>query len=96
MTIKQTIKLSAIIDKLELKITDPKAGQEAVGADLIIQLAAKAHKAEKEIYNFIADFKKITAAEAEDVEISDFAKELFNIPGLSDFFKSAVKLSAQG
>jgi len=28
--------------------------------------------------------------------ISDFAKELFNIPGLSDFFKSAVKLSAQG
>jgi len=89
MTIKQTIKLSAIIDKLELKITDPKAGQEAVGADLIIQLAAKAHKAEKEI-------KKITAAEAEDVEISDFAKELFNIPGLSDFFKSAVKLSAQG
>ena len=32
LTLKQGLKLSAIIDKLDLKITDPKADTNKVGA----------------------------------------------------------------
>lgn len=91
MDIKQGIKLSAIIDKMELKITDPKADKEKVGADLMIQLVSKAYKAEKEIYSFVADIKQCTPKEAESVDLVEFIKEVGNISGLGDFLKSAVK-----
>jgi DNA-binding Lrp family transcriptional regulator len=85
------MKLSAIIDKMGLKISNPKATQEEVGADLLIQVVSKAYKAEKEIYNFIAEVKKISVKEAEEVEIVEFIKEMNEINGLKSFFTSAVK-----
>lgn len=96
MNFKHAIKLSAIIDKLNLKITDPKASQEQIGADLMIQIVSKAYKAEKEIYNFISEFKGIPVKEAGDVDLIEFIKELGQVNGLGDFFKSAVKLDNQG
>lgn len=93
MNLKHAIKLSAIIDKLNLKITDPKASQEQIGADLMIQIISKAYKAEKEIYNFVSEFKNITVKEAEKINLVDFIKELGQVSGLGDFFKSAVKLN---
>ncbi len=81
MTIKQTIKLSAIIDKLGITITNPKAGQEAVGADLIMQIVSKAHKAEVEIYNFIAEIEGIDPKDAENVDIIEFINKLLSYPG---------------
>lgn len=91
MNIKQSMKLSAIIDKMELKISNAKATQEEVGADLMIQVVSKAHKAEKEIYNFIAELKKITPLQAEEVDLIEFVKEVGNISGLKSFFTSVVK-----
>lgn len=91
LTIKQGIKMSAIIDKLEIKITDPKATAEQVGADVMLQIASKAHKAEKEIYNFVAEIKKISVKEAEDVNLIEFIKEMVSNPDVLGFFKSAVK-----
>ncbi len=91
MNIKQSIKLSAIIDKMGIKITNPKASKEEVGADLMIQIVSKAYKAEKEVYSFIADFKKISVKEAEDVDIIDFIKEVKEVSGLGSFFISAQK-----
>lgn len=91
MNIKQSIKLSAIIDKMQIKIGNAKGTQEEVGADLIMQVVSKAYKAEKEIYSFIADFKKITVKEAEDVDIIDFIKEIKEVSGLGSFFTSAAK-----
>ena len=91
LTLKQGLKLSAIIDKLDLKITDPKADANKVGADLIMQIIAKAHKAEKEIYAFVAEAKGITQQEAENVDLVQFIKEIASDAGVINFFKSAVK-----
>ncbi len=90
LTIKQGIKLSAIIDKMDIKIDDPKAPQEQIGADLIIQITRRAHKAEKEIYSFIAEIKNISVEEAESVDLIGFIKEAVSDSGLMSFFKSAV------
>lgn len=91
MNIKQSMRLSAIIDKMGIKITNPKATQEEVGADLVIQIIGSAWKAEKEIYNFIAEIKKITVQEAEEVDLIEFIKEMNEISGLKGFFMSVVK-----
>jgi predicted peroxiredoxin len=90
LTLKQGIKLSAIIDKLDLKITDPKASQEKIGADLMMQIISKAHKAEQEIYAFVAETKGITVKEAENVDLMQFIKDLVSDAGVVNFFKSAV------
>ena len=90
ITFKQGMRVSAIIDKLELKIIDPTANTEQVGSDLIMQIVSKAHKAEQEIYALVADIKKITVQEAEDVDLVDFIKVATKDSGLMDFFKSAA------
>ncbi len=91
LTLKQGLKLSAIIDKLDLKITDPKADANKVGADLMMQIVAKAHKAEQEIYAFVAEVKGITPQEAESIDLIQFIKEMASDTGVVNFFKSAVK-----
>ena len=90
ITLKQGLKLSAIIDKLDLKITDPKADANKIGADLMMQIISKAHKAEKEIYAFVAETKGITAQEAENIDLVQFIKEIASDAGVINFFKSAV------
>ena len=91
LTLKQGLKLSAIIDKLDLKITDPKADANKVGADLMMQIISKAHKAEQEIYAFVAETRGITPQEAEKVDLVQFIKEMASDTGVVNFFKSAVK-----
>ena len=91
LTLKQGLKLSAIIDKLDLKIADPKADAEKIGSDLLMQIVAKAHKAEQEIYAFVAEVKGITPQEAEKVDLVQFIKEMASDTGVVNFFKSAVK-----
>jgi len=91
LTIKQGFKISAIIDKLDLKVTDPKAPQEQVGADLMIQIISKAYKAEQEIYDLVAEIKGCTATEAEKIDLVGFIKEITSNAGVMDFFRSAVK-----
>ncbi len=73
-----------------MKITDPKADANKVGADLMMQIISKAHKAEKEIYAFVAETKGITPQEAENVDLVQFMKELASDAGVVNFFKSAV------
>lgn len=91
MTIKQGMKLSAIIDKLDLRIENPKGDPEKVGADLLTQLVRKAYKAEKEICAFIADIKGITVQDAEKIDLMEFIKEVMpSKDELTVFFKSAV------
>lgn len=96
LTVKQGIKLSAIIDKLDLKIADPKASAEEVGAGLIMQIVTKAHRAEQEIYHFIADVKKISPQEAQEVDLVEFIQGMLSDTGAMSFFKSAVTSKAQG
>lgn len=92
LTIKQGVLLSAIIDKMDLKITNPKASQEEVGADLIMQFVRRVHIAKDEICGFVADVKKVTVEEAEGVDLVEFVETLLSgSPGIVRFFTSAVK-----
>lgn len=90
MKTKVLIKLSLIIDKMgianELKNID-KPTEEEVGKELITLFITNLHKAEKEIYQFIADYKKITVEEAEDIDIIPVFKELLKIEGMKDFLQ---------
>ncbi len=85
------IKLSAIVDKMDLKIENTEGTQAAVGAELILKIAAKAHKAEGEIYNLVAEVKGCSIEEAPNVDLINFIGELFDSPDVVNFLKSAVK-----
>ena len=91
LTLKQGLKLSAIIDKLDIKISNPNGKPEEIGADLMMQIISKAHKAEKEIYAFVAEIRGITPQEAEKIDLVQFIKEMASDAGVLNFFKSAVK-----
>ncbi|MFY9421859.1 MAG: hypothetical protein WAP91_02470 [Bacilli bacterium] len=91
LTLKQGLKLSAIIDKLDIKISNPDAKPEEIGSDLMMQIIKNAHKAEQEIYAFVAEIKGITPQEAENVDLIQFVKEIISYPDVKNFFKSAVK-----
>lgn len=104
ITLKQGMKLSAIIDKMELRIktrvTNEKGesvplSQEELGADLIMQALSKAHKAEKEIYSLVAELRGCTLKEAENIDLAQFVGELISDAGVRDFFGSAVASQAQ-
>lgn len=104
LTLKQGIKLSAIIDKLEFTVKTTETNdkgekvyltQEEVGSDLMMQVLSKAHKAENEIYAFVAEIKKITPEEAAEIDLMKFIQDLMSDAGVLDFFKSAVKSKVQ-
>ena len=71
LTFKQGIKLSAVIDKVDIDVDSivamfsgaraknrsARENQMALGFELVLQVARQAHKAEKEIYNFVASVK---------------------------------------
>lgn len=96
MNIKQALKLSAIVDKLDIEIKNPKAGQEEVGADLMLQLVKKAHKAEPEIIQFIASIKGCSVEEAGSMDFVETIMGIVKDPRISGFFKSAAKSGIQG
>jgi len=88
MKTKVLIKLSLIIDKMgiakDIKNID-KPTDEEVGKELITLLITNLHKAENEIYEFIAYYKGITKEEAEEVDVIPVLKEILKIDGMKDF-----------
>ena len=95
ITIEQGMKISAIIDKLDLKVPDPNKGQAFFGAELLMQVLAKAHRAKTEIYDLVAEVKGCTVKEAKAVNLMEFIKELGETEGIKDFLSSAVTSQAQ-
>lgn len=100
LTIKQGIKISAIIDKMDIKIKATEVNEEGktvektkdqIGADLIIQITSKAYKAESEIYALVAEIKGCSIKEAENVDLIQWIKDIAGNSDLLNFFKSAVK-----
>lgn len=88
MKTKILIKLSLIIDKMgiadEIKKID-KPTNEEVGKELMMLFITNLHKAEDEIYEFIATYKGITKKEAADVDVIPLFKEILNVEGMKDF-----------
>lgn len=88
MKTKTLIKLSLILDKMEIaeaiKNID-KPTNEEVEKELIMLLITNLHKAENEVYEFIAYYKDVTKEEAEDVDVISVFTELLHIEGMKDF-----------
>lgn len=88
MKTKILIKLSLIIDKMgiaeEIKKID-KPTDEEVGKELIMLLITNLHKAENEIYEFIASYKGVSKKEAEEIDVVPLFKEILSIEGMKDF-----------
>jgi len=95
MNIKQTMGLSKIVNKMGIKITNAEASTEAVGADLLLQIASNLYKAETEIYTFVGDLKKITPEAAQEVDIMDMIEQLKEVKGLKRFFPLAATPDTQ-
>ncbi len=95
ITIEQGIKISAIIDKMGIKMPVNTKDQSVFGADLMMQVIRSLHKAKNEVYALIAELKGCTAAEAKEVNLIEFIKELGEIAGLKDFLSSAVTSQTQ-
>lgn len=94
ITVEQGIKISAAIDKLGLKTPDSSKGQTYFGADLMMQVLSKAHKAKDEIYDLVSEIKGCTKAEAKKVNLMEFIRELSETEGMKDFLSSAVTSQA--
>lgn len=91
---KVAIKMSAIVDKMEIgqqlkdlnvETGDEQKDREELGKQLIILIISKLYKAENEIYELIALCKNITVEEAQNIAVIPFLKELFGIAGVTDF-----------
>jgi predicted Mrr-cat superfamily restriction endonuclease len=93
--LKQGMKLSAMIDKMELKLPDISKGQDQFGVELVFEIISKAHKAEKEVYAFVAEVKGCTQKEAQDVDLFEFISDLLGDVETRDFLFSAAGSQAQ-
>lgn len=83
--------LSEIVDKMDLTI-DPKGkSQEELGAELIVMLARRVHRAKDEIKALVAE---LTGKSPEEVgamppgEMIEAVKQIISQDGVLDFFKS--------
>lgn len=88
MKTKDIIKLSAVIDKMdirkEMNSIDGKTNEE-IGTQIITLFISKLYKAEDEIYDFISSYKNITKEEAMEIDIVALLKELLKIDGIQGF-----------
>ena len=88
MNTQSLIKLSAIVDKMGIAkalVSIDKATNEEVGKEIISLILSNLHKAEDEVYEFIASYKGITIEEAKLVNIVSLLKELTSAEGIKDF-----------
>ena len=91
MKTKHLIKLSKIVDKLEIKneLTSIKGeSNEEIAEKLLALIITNLYKAEQEIYEFIAVYKGITVEEAENEDIIKLLTDIFDIKGMKDFLSS--------
>ena len=102
LKLKDIYKLSAIIDKMQVKTDLNKLMDEAkqssdaqayIGGQMALILVSKLHMTQKEVSSFLADLTGKTVDELEDLnikEVTNLFKELFNQNDMSGFFNSAV------
>ena len=93
ITGRQALKISKLIKKLDLKIKDPKADANEVGADILLQIAGNIGDAEDEVAEILSILTGVPVEEALDVDlVALFEKEQKEgESSFLSFFISAVK-----
>ena len=95
ITTRHALKISKLIGKLDLKIKDPKAGADEVGADLILQIAGKIGDAEEEVAEIVSMLTGLPKEEALDADLIEIFEKEKEENGFISFFLSAVKRRIQ-
>lgn len=95
ITTRQAIGISRLIDKLDLKITDPSADAEKIGSDMIMQVVTKIHTAEDAVYELVASIKGCTKEEAKDVDLFELYQQKLADSELMRFFIKAARSKLQ-
>lgn len=88
MKTKHLIKLSKIIDKIEIKdalVSIEEDDTKEVAKRILSLLISNLYKAEKEIYEFVADYKGITIEEAENEDIIKLLTDVLDVDRIKDF-----------
>jgi len=87
LTPKIVVIISAMIDKMDLDISDIKGkDQKEVGTKLLTILVKRLYKAEDEVYRLIAEYKGITIEEAAKCDFIAVVKELVADTGITGLF----------
>ena len=77
-----------IIDKIGIKeqLTQiDKKTKEEIGTEVIALIVCNLHKAENEVYEFVASYFKCTIEEAEDKNVVELFEGLKEVKGIKDF-----------
>lgn len=102
LKLKDIYRLSAIIDKMQVKADLNKIMDEAkntpdaqayFGGQLTMILISKLHLAQKEVSAFLADLTEKSVEDLENLnikQVGELFKELFGRNDMSGFFNSAV------
>ncbi len=86
MEAQMFIKLSAMIDKMEIDLSTIQGKtNEETGLKIINLLIKNIHKAEKEVYELIAFKNQIEIEAAKKIDVINFIKDLIKIEGMTDF-----------
>ncbi|MBN2796233.1 MAG: hypothetical protein JXR88_12555 [Clostridia bacterium] len=91
ITTRQALKVSKLIGKLNLKISNPKGTAEEIGADLILQIAGKVGDAEEEVSEIVSMLTGLPKEEALDADLMEIFEKEKGENGFISFFISAVK-----
>lgn len=88
LSLENTLKLSAIADKMDIEMPDIKDKTvEEIGKEFLKQFVRKAYLASDEIFQFVAEYKKISVEEAKAIDIMQVVEILKSEKGIMSFFK---------
>lgn len=97
ITGRDLLKISRLVDKLDLKIENAAAPAEEVGASLIMQIVRKLGTAEDEVADLLTIFTGGTKEEALEVDLLDLYETKIkpNIKQLAPFLQSVTKAATR-
>lgn len=94
LDVKTSMKISMMIDKmgiasdlinLEVNTGNESRDNQELAKRFISLIISNLYKVEKEIIDFISEYKNISREEAEKTNMIEFLKEIFSVDGAADF-----------
>ena len=81
--------ISSLITKLNIETGNEEFDKKELVKELFALIIDNLYKAEEQIIELISQVKEISVVEAQDVDVIEFIKELFNNEKIQSFLKFA-------
>ena len=92
VTPKAIVLISTMLDKMDINIeTLTGPSQEEVALKLVGMISRRLHKAESEFYGILAEYKGISAEEAQKVDFVSTFKEMMSEAGIKSIFTTPAR-----